>query len=86
MNTQTKSCFNCIHLKSDTHGDNFNEPMVTDYYCGINGNLNGEDDFVSITDTNEWDEILLSQPDEYINQYIAERCSKYKFNEELTNV
>jgi hypothetical protein len=80
VTNQTRSCFNCIHLRGDTYGDNFHEPIATDYYCNINGNLNGEDEFVSITD-DEWDE-LSSKSEEYINQYIAEKCSKYKFNEE----
>ena len=32
--TKARTCDNCKHIASDTHGDNWNEPMVTDVYCG----------------------------------------------------
>jgi hypothetical protein len=71
-----KTCFNCKHLVSETYGDNFHEPMETEYSCGVNSGLLGEGDFVSITD-DEWDAIA-TKSDAYLNQYIAERCSKYE--------
>ena len=30
---KTRICDNCKHIASDTHGDNWNEPMVNDEYC-----------------------------------------------------
>ena len=75
MTEQNKSCFNCQHLRSQTSGDNFNEPMETEYSCGINGNLCGEDDFVNMSE-DEW-ESISDQGEQYINQYIAEKCTKY---------
>jgi hypothetical protein len=38
-----------------------------------------EGDFVSIAE-DEWD-VIATKSDEYINQYIAERCSKYELME-----
>lgn len=85
MTEPIKSCFNCKHLKSETYGNNFHEPMETEYSCGINGNLCGEDDFVDISEDewHNWNKAIATKSDAEICQYVAERCTKYIFDNRL---